>query len=131
MKGTDPGEIFEDLDRNAKEFTVTEQHLKLLRAAYVRWGYTEFGAPAIDGKRPYGNSDVTLDIVEELFADEAKARNQDMDDYEAYDAYRDAHKEDLTRLHAETGIALQIALRTGEFKAGRYVKRGYDQWVSA
>lgn len=32
------------------------------------------------------------------------------------------------RLHVETGIALQIALATGEFRTGRYVR--YDERVS-
>ena len=32
------------------------------------------------------------------------------------------------RLHAETAIALQIALDTGEFRTGRYVRD--DEWGS-
>ena len=28
------------------------------------------------------------------------------------------------RLHVETGVVLQIALATGEFRAGRYVREG-------
>src|SRR6266568_5645220 len=44
---------------SVSEFTVTEDHLKLLRHAYLYWEYGEgYGAPAIDPKRPYGNSDV-------------------------------------------------------------------------
>ena len=31
-----------------KRFTLTEEHLKLLRHANVRWDDCEFGAPAID-----------------------------------------------------------------------------------
>jgi hypothetical protein len=48
------------------EFTVTEDHLKLLRRAYIGWDDCEFGAPGIDPKRPYGNSDVIGDIAEIL-----------------------------------------------------------------
>jgi hypothetical protein len=128
---TNPGEIFEDLDRNAKTFTVTDHHLKLLRAACVRWEYTEFGAPAIDGKRPYGNSSVLVDIVQELFPERAIERNVDMDEWDAYSAYADAHEDELVRLHAETGIALQIALSVGEFRSGDYVRQGYGSWAAA
>ncbi len=120
---TDPMEIFENLAREAQEFMVTDQHLTLLRHAYVRWEDIEFGAPAIDGKRPYGNSDVLGDIVEILFAEEARSRNPDMDEQDAYEAWQQRHEEELVRLHAETGIVLQIALSTGEFRAGRYRKR--------
>lgn len=35
-----------------RAFVVTEDHLKLLAQMYVRWEDCEFGAPAIDCKRP-------------------------------------------------------------------------------
>ena len=37
-----------------KEFWLKEEHIKLLRAAYVQWNNCETGAPEIDPKRPYG-----------------------------------------------------------------------------
>ena len=43
---------------------VNEHHLKLLKTSYWRAEHTEFGAPAMDGKRPYGNSGVIEDIRE-------------------------------------------------------------------
>ncbi len=49
--------------RRTGTFTVTADHLKLLRAAYVDWDACEFGAPAIDSKRPYGNGGVVRDIA--------------------------------------------------------------------
>lgn len=45
-------------------FTMHDDHLKLLRAAWWRWEEIETGAPAIDGKRPYGNSNVAEDVAE-------------------------------------------------------------------
>jgi hypothetical protein len=48
------------------EFTLTENHLKLLQKMWVGWSTCEFGAPEIDPKRPYGNSDVIGDIHEIL-----------------------------------------------------------------
>ena len=62
---TDARSVYDKI-RNVTEFTVTDEHLKLLRGAYVGWDDCEFGAPAIDCKRPYGNSDVIADIAEIL-----------------------------------------------------------------
>ncbi len=46
----------------SQHFRLSENHLKLLRAANVGWDSTSFGAPGLDSKRPYGNSDVYRDI---------------------------------------------------------------------
>ena len=100
-----------------REFTITEDHLKLLRRVYVAWDFGEGdGAPAINSKKPYGNSYVERDIAEIL----------DVPDEDWI--YEDGHKayvtpeagERFTRLHAETMIALQIVLATGEFRPGHY-----------
>lgn len=47
---------------------VTEDHLKLLPELNIEWDeYAEYaGAPEINPKRPYGNSDVYGDIAETL-----------------------------------------------------------------
>lgn len=48
-------------------FEVTQQHLDLLGRMYFNYNDdTEFGAPEVDPKRPYGNSDVYNDIGEIL-----------------------------------------------------------------
>jgi hypothetical protein len=92
------------------KFIVTEEHLKLMRHFWVGWCYDEFGAPEIDPKRPYGNSDVPGDIAEIL-----GWQGQ-------YDPLR------ARKIHEDTQIALQIALRVGYFKAGRYKKsNSYSQ----
>jgi hypothetical protein len=112
------GTVYDSL-RSVTDFTVTDQHLKLLRRAYVGWDNGEFGAPAIDCKRPYGNSDVIADIADILEVPESMWRDDDED------VLPDAELA-LTRLHAEVAIALQIALATGEFCAGRYVCDKYS-----
>jgi hypothetical protein len=112
---TDTRALF-DVVHDAMEFTVTEDHLRLLQRGYVWWDETEFGAPQIDPKRPYGNSDVLDDIAEILDVPE--------DDWRAGEEGNptvDAEWRFL-RIHVETAIALQIALVTGEFRAGRYVR---------
>jgi len=115
---TDTRALFDVIDR-VREFTVTDEHLRLLRHAHVFWDEAEFGAPSINPKRPYGNSNVYGDIAEILELPEP-----DWDDEQ-----RTADAEwRFLRLHVETAIALQIALATGEFRTGRYVR--YDEQVS-
>jgi hypothetical protein len=107
--------------RNATEFTVTEEHLKLLRRANVDWEDCEFGAPAIDCKRPYGNSDVVADIGEILGYEEEYWQDPVTGDY------NETIADNFAQLHAETAIVLQIALATGEFRPGRYVCEKYTR----
>jgi hypothetical protein len=91
-------------------FTVTEDHLKLLRRMFVGWDNCETGAPCIDPKRPYGNSDVETDIVEIL-----GWPIKDPDE-----GPTDKQKEKASKLHKETQAALQITLVIGKFEAGTY-----------
>lgn len=102
-------------------FTVTEDHLTLLRNAYIGWDDMEFGAPAIDPKRPYGNSYVIGDIARLLYPDVVV----ELDDETAED-WLDEHEDALTQIHRETQTVLQIAVSTGEFKAGTYTRA--DTW---
>lgn len=100
-------------------FAVTDEHLTLLRHAYVDWNYCESGAPAIDCKRPYGNSDVSRDMAELLHPEFGEMREGAASDWLDDNAAR------LSRLHAETGVALQIALCVGEFRTGHYRRKPY------
>lgn len=100
------------------EFTLTEQHLTLLNHAYVRWDDCETGAPAIDCKRPYGNSYVEGDVLEILYGqDVVETWTADNDGELPEDKVAEA-----MRLHAETETALQIVLCTMSFKTGTYRK---------
>jgi hypothetical protein len=101
--------------RDIREFTITGEHLRLLRRAYVTWQDAESGAPSIDPKRPYGNSGVYRDIAEILGVPRSEWVNEELGPLPDA-AWR------FVRLHVETGIALQIALATGEFHTGRYVR---------
>lgn len=95
-------------------FTLTEQHIKLLRKADIYWNMDEFGAPGINPKRPYGNSDVIGDIAEILGVTIDPDFGPD-----------GATEKRLTTLHRETGTALQIVLDTGTFEPGRYEREQY------
>jgi hypothetical protein len=116
----DPRALF-DVIEHVKQFTVTDEHLRLLRRAYISWDETEFGAPGINPKRPYGNSDVFTDIAEILEVPDGEWMDADEE------LTPDAEWRFL-RLHVETAIVLQIGLATGEFRPGRYT-RGND-WDS-
>jgi hypothetical protein len=93
-------------DDNTIRFTLREEHVKLLRAAYVSWEGREYGAPAIDCKRPYGNNDVPDDIRRVL-------------------SLPHLSDDDCRALHEETQTALQIILRTGAFGPGAYEANRY------
>ena len=108
----------------AREFTVTGEHLALLHNFHVQWRHLEFGAPSISPNRPYGNSDVLGDIA--AIVDPAGLAAA----AESTDAYLAANEARFLRLHAETMLALQISLTTGQFAPGRYVRPRYH-WVSA
>lgn len=45
-----------------EKFKVSKEHIALLRSMYVSWNHGESGAPSIDPKRPYGNSDVLKSV---------------------------------------------------------------------
>lgn len=96
-------ELFEQAkqmnDLKGKTFQMTEAHLKLLSNFYVVWRTCEYGAPAIDCKRPYGNSDVETDIADILGWDEPK---------------------NAETIHRELETALQIVLVTQKFEPGLY-----------
>lgn len=97
-----------------KTFVLTENHVQLLRAMWVGWCGDEYGAPEIDPKRPYGNSDVPEDIREGL-------------------SMPNLTDEECRALHEETQTALQVVLRTGSFEPGTYVAEKYsgEKWRPA
>ena len=100
-------------------FTVTEEHVKLLRNAIVRWEDCEYGAPAIDCKRPYGNSGVVHDIFEILGWEPSD---------DEWDWTRE-EKERAYKIHKETEIALRIFLNVGRLGTGTFVSNDYGyEW---
>lgn len=106
------------------KFTVTDQHIKLIRKMFVQWQDIETGAPEIDPKRPYGNSDIEADVYEILSG------------RDPYDEFEDGLPDELRGgyfdIHRGTEHALQIILATGKFEAGDYITtKPYDStsWV--
>jgi hypothetical protein len=107
------------------EFTITEDHMKLLNRMYIGWEDCEFGAPAVDCKRPYGNSYVYGDIAEIL----GIKGEVDLEDNE-WDFSED-QKAEMSRLHSEMQVVLQILVKNAAtgIKAGdTYVREA--SWSS-
>ncbi len=92
-------------------FELTENHIKLLNRMYVYFdGGAYDGAPAIDIKRPYGNSSCVYDIYEILHGKE----------WDSEEDMPETLREELLQIHSETATALQIVLATKSFEPGLY-----------
>jgi len=95
-------------------FELTADHVTLLRAARVQWQDVETGAPEINPKRPYGNSDVSSDVIKLLGK---------------------ATFEEVRLVHKQTVTALQIVLGCQTFEPGafRYISGPYEspKWERA
>lgn len=103
-----------------KYFTVTDDHLKLLeRLQFTYEDYMEFGAPAVDPKRPYGNSGVYEDLGEILGWEPAD------EDRWGETSYSDIQRERPLKLHKSMATVLQImvtnnGVEVGDYEASRY-----------
>lgn len=98
-----------------KVFEVTQDHLKLLDRTFIGYDdWVEFGAPGVDPKRPYGNSDVYGDIAEII------GLPGEGEDGEFSDPQRDF----MLRLHKEMQHVLQILVRNRGIEVGTYKTSG-------
>jgi len=100
-------------------FTVTEEHIRLIRRFNVGWQSTETGAPEIDPKRPYGNRSVANDIHEILTGELIGCVQSKRDELTGEEI------EKYLKLHRETEVVLQIVLATGSFNTGTYEREMY------
>jgi len=109
--------------QTTRHFTVTKNHLKLIRQMNADWQDAETGAPAIDPKRPYGNSSVDNDIHRILTGETIGCIDSKRDELTSEES------EKYMNLHQETETALQIVLSVGEFKVGKYKAEMYtNKW---
>lgn len=110
---------------NIKIFELKQVHLDLLKQTAISWDSCEYGAPCIDCKRPYGNSDVEDDMAEIIKL--PKKGNWDSEE----EMWNEETQEKLADLHKETQIALQIILHCQTFELGKYKlsEEGYQNWV--
>lgn len=93
---------YRNVINNPRKFVVTEDHMKLLKRIWFRYdAYTEFGAPEVDPKRPYGNSDVYYDIAEILGLEVGKDEWGDVE-------YTPEQIDYMAKTHQEMTTVLQI-----------------------
>lgn len=103
-------------------FVLKQTHLELLKNMVVRWDDCEFGAPAIDCKKPYGNSSVYEDMAKILGVKGFIDSDEEV-------SFSEEQIQFMNNLHKDTKIALQIVLKTGKFEPGIYVADEYsDNW---
>lgn len=100
-------------------FEITDDHLTLLQATEWHYSDCEFGAPAIDPKRPYGNSSVETDLAE-LLIPGFKEMSDDDQAAELDDGW-------LVRTHRELVTVLTIATSARSFAPGIY-QRTAEGW---
>ena len=103
----------------AEKFTIKKEHLELIKNFWVDWIDGESGAPGVNSKRPYGNSDHLIDIAEIL-----KWKLKDGELSEAQEVKAE-------KLHRELEIVLQICFSTLSFVEGTYkLKEKYsNEWI--
>lgn len=106
------------MSNEVDRFTLTTDHVQLLRAANVGWHHSEWGAPCIDGKRPYGNGD--------LYDDIASLTGMAVEcDHCGHNVLGENDRAHLDALHKSMKTALQVVLSSGSFEPGEYVSPKY------
>lgn len=100
-------------------FELTEDHLKLIKRMNISYDeYCEFGAPCVDPKRPYGNSQVFDDIGEILGLEPHDGSPEEPE-------FSGLQMTQMRRIHRETETALQVILSSGSFELGKYESKKY------
>lgn len=118
------------------EFTLTQDHIALMGKFHIRWeDFAYDGAPAVDIKRPFGNSDVIEDVVEILLGlrdtSTWEEREKALEKAVTYDregsiksvVLPDARvltRSEMETLYRQMDTALQVVLCTQSFAAGTY-----------
>ena len=102
-------------------FELKPEHIKLLKAAEWRWEDCEFGAPAIDCKRPYGNSDVITDMLEILCSRDSIKKCPHC--REVIEIEGGPDDDQLMALHKELLQALRVIFNSGSMVPGTYENR--------
>lgn len=111
-------------------FEIKEEHMRLLKRLNVQWQDCEFGAPEIDPKRPYGNSDVVQDIKEIIHKDGELPKNTCKHCEEDNVVYPFTD-EQYTQFHKDMEKVLQIIFVTGTVSKGIYKQEDeydYESW---
>ena len=109
---------------NMKTFELKQIHLDLLKETSIGWNDCEFGAPEINPKRPYGDSNCEDNIAEIIKMKKIGNWNKDEE------TWNEKATEQINDIHKETQIALQIILHCQTFELGKYMllEDGWQKW---
>ena len=100
-----------------EEFVLKNEHLALLAKVNLVWREGENGAPAVDSKRPYGNSDAMKDIANILSEAQGTCPHCKAD--LSPGAFPTGQ---LGGLHRETLTAMEVIFQSGLTTPGLYVR---------
>lgn len=97
---------------SVKRFQLTDEHIALLTGngrVWIEWDHAMNGAPCMDAKRPYGNSDLPRDIADILGWE-----------YDPEEGVSNEQFARALRLHNQTQMALEVILNARTFEPGTY-----------
>lgn len=106
-----------------KYFLLKREHVALLQRMNIYWEDEAYhGAPAVDIKRPYGNSSIWEDVAEIIGLEQHESDNG-----ERY--WPKSTKENCLALHRDIDKALQVCLAAQSFEPGKYIADDYcNNW---
>jgi hypothetical protein len=128
LRGTvDDGYIFE----------LKEEHIKLIQHMYYQFDESAYeGAPSVNLKRPFGNSDLIGDIMDILefepsyMSDICFCEEDDCENFHEDDELEisDSEREYLMDIYQGTHIALKIITQLKTFETGKYICNFHNTW---
>lgn len=102
---------------NGLEFEVKDIHLKLLDQMYIGWNdNVYYGYVCMNEKRPYGNSNVTSDVLDLLGVE-----SEDGD-------YTEEQEELALDIHRQMYIVFRILIDNKSIKTGIYKRENIRSW---
>lgn len=108
-------------------FDLKQEHIDLLKHVNLKWEEDpDYGGPAVDGKRPYGERLLLESVAEALNWKPAECdcgvENCNFEDW------TDDQEEAAKALHKDILPAMQIVLQTQSFTPGIYARDTAGQW---
>lgn len=103
-------------------FTITKDHIKMMQALCFTWEDCEYGGPAVDCKRPFGNSgrhQIVLDMAQVMGIPQEKIMDLQGELIEP-------EAERLEALYRDMEKVLAIVMRTLSFEPGTYEAAPYS-----
>jgi hypothetical protein len=143
---TDQGEYMKKFERqnylrgtpdNGYIFELKEEHIKLLQHMYFQFDESAYeGAPCVNFKRPFGDSDILEDMMHILDFTPSHAEDicfceeDDCENFHEDDELELSESEIkyLMDIYQGTHIALKIITHLKTFETGKYICNYHNQW---